>query len=73
MTTTSPLGDPFPEKQVNLGWQCPKCGRCYSPNIVLCTYCGPGYSVVTWPTGDSTNPDLGNVYVGPRNLPGMGS
>lgn len=23
------------------GWQCPNCGRCYSPSTQMCNYCGP--------------------------------
>ena len=22
------------------GWVCPKCGRVYSPNMMMCIYCG---------------------------------
>jgi hypothetical protein len=29
------------------GWQCPKCGRCYSNYLVMCPYCQP--------TGDATD------------------
>ena len=25
----------------NTGWICPKCGRVYSPLMVMCSYCGP--------------------------------
>lgn len=24
------------------GWQCPLCGRVYSPNTMMCLYCGNG-------------------------------
>ena len=24
-----------------LGWECPKCGRCYSPSMTMCCYCNP--------------------------------
>lgn len=23
----------------NMGWECPKCGRCYSPKVEACTNC----------------------------------
>ena len=30
------------------GWQCPGCGRCYSPCICECSRCGqPGVTVTT--------------------------
>ena len=29
---------PYPRHQ--LGWECPGCGRCYSPSIAVCFYCG---------------------------------
>lgn len=25
----------------NFGWECPKCGRCYAPHIIQCSWCGP--------------------------------
>ena len=25
---------------INKGWQCPICGRVYSPTIPMCFYCG---------------------------------
>lgn len=28
------------------GWECPKCGRVYSPSTIMCLYCGgPGLTV----------------------------
>lgn len=24
-----------------MGWKCPGCSRCYSPNTSICGYCGP--------------------------------
>ena len=26
------------------GWECPKCGRVYSPYTHMCPYCGPKHS-----------------------------
>jgi|3_EtaG_2_1085321.scaffolds.fasta_scaffold08955_12 hypothetical protein len=31
-----PLTWEWPQK----GWECPKCGRCYSPTTIMCFYCG---------------------------------
>ena len=27
---------------MNLGWECPKCGGCYSPSVCTCSVCVPG-------------------------------
>ena len=27
------------------GWECPKCGRCYSPWTPHCAYCMPFYDI----------------------------
>ena len=29
------------------GWQCPSCGRCYSPFIPMCNFCGPKVEMTT--------------------------
>lgn len=29
------------------GWECPKCGRVYSPSMVMCSYCVPKATVTT--------------------------
>ena len=30
----------FPDVQSGtIGWECPKCGRCYSPIVPLCHHC----------------------------------
>ena len=31
---------PQDNTSVNKGWQCPICGRVYSPTIPMCFYCG---------------------------------
>ena len=28
----------------NKGWECPKCGRCYSPTTDMCLHCKPNNS-----------------------------
>lgn len=30
----------------NSGWQCPGCGRCYSPIVLTCSVCGPCFTTV---------------------------
>lgn len=30
------------EKLINQGWECPKCGRVYSPTTPMCFHCVPG-------------------------------
>lgn len=32
------------------GWQCPVCGRVYSPTFPWCTFCGNGEQTVTTTT-----------------------
>ena len=34
-----------------IGWICPKCGRCYSPITVMCWYCGMPVGPVLLPPG----------------------
>ena len=29
---------------MNVGWQCPKCGTCWSPDIKSCSHCIPEYT-----------------------------
>lgn len=53
---------------MTMGWQCPGCGRCFSPGVAECTYCGPvreglttdGTGVVPWvvPTTFDPSPCL---------------
>lgn len=44
------LNDP---KFIRQGWECPKCGRVYSPDTSMCMYCGQKdqntYSTTTTP------------------------
>ena len=39
----------------NLGWQCPRCSRCYNPTVQSCSYCEPPKTYITtteYPFGD---------------------
>lgn len=35
---------------VSQGWQCPICGRVYSPMIPMCYYCGGEQKTITYTT-----------------------
>jgi hypothetical protein len=39
--TTYPTGITYtiPFTWGHTGWECPKCGRCYSPTTSMCSYC----------------------------------
>lgn len=39
------------------GWQCPLCGRVYSPTTEMCLYCGNGKEVIST-TATFTTPTL---------------
>lgn len=43
--TTNTIGVAAPGR--NLGWECPKCGRCYSPYTAMCGTCGQQF--YGWP------------------------
>lgn len=54
------------------GWECPKCGRCYSPFTAACGVCGPvtitgGSTVWPLPTGEIPCPACGQN----RNMPAL--
>lgn len=39
---------PFPDNTfIQKGWECPKCGRVYSPTTPICLYCGKDKEVIT--------------------------
>ena len=40
------VGD-FPNTFAQQGWQCPICGRVYSPITAMCFYCGNQKTVLT--------------------------
>lgn len=42
------------------GWECPKCGRIYSPSMVMCSYCVPAKPLTFTGTGAATNPPYGS-------------
>ena len=55
MTMSIEIGD-FPRIGVSHGWQCPVCGRVYSPFTQMCFYCQyNGQQPVI--TNDKTVPD----------------
>lgn len=39
------------EKLINQGWECPKCGRVYSPTTPMCFYCVPVKGMTISTTG----------------------
>lgn len=51
MTDATPPGWPQ-----NLGWQCPCCGRVFSPEILMCPRCGQDDVFYTQTTDDA--PDV---------------
>ena len=32
---------------IKQGWECPKCGRIYSPSTSMCKYCGGDENIAT--------------------------
>jgi uncharacterized protein with LGFP repeats len=40
----------------NMGWSCPKCGRCYNPTVQMCAACAPPTLTVTTTTGPTYVP-----------------
>ena len=52
------IGD-FPNAFAQQGWQCPICGRVYSPATAMCFYCG-NYKIIT--TTDVKIGDGNTIY-----------
>lgn len=50
----------YPPRDMNTGWECPRCHRVYSPTTKTCDHCNP---VVR------TNMESSNTYIGVGNLP----
>ena len=44
------------------GWICPKCGRVYSPDTIMCNYCGGNTNIMPLTVGDKTFPDDWLIY-----------
>lgn len=38
-----------------LGWECPKCNRVYSPSMIMCSYCGQNQVTITTTSSDGTD------------------
>lgn len=55
--TNLSFGDTF--NFCDRGWECPKCGRVYSPTTSMCYYCGNGTKTTT---PNTTPPSTGNPY-----------
>jgi len=41
------------------GWECPKCGRCYSPFVMECSRCNNGPPKQTKEVASAVRPDEG--------------
>lgn len=66
---------------MNKGWECPKCGRCYAPHIVMCFNCNGGNSgipatpkypwqpIVTWKDGSGSVTTTNPYYTYTINAP----
>lgn len=54
-----------------IGWECPKCGRCYSPYTAQCVVCGQYTSsagmLTVLPQGELSCPACGQN----RNMPSL--
>ena len=44
--------------QTNMGWECPKCGRCYSPHKTECSHCPE----IVQQSNDLSNTSSDTVY-----------
>ena len=43
------------------GWECPRCGRCFSPSVKICLFC-PARVVARDPEPDLLPPDQFDCY-----------
>jgi len=55
-----PYGQPYYYQPVQvfqnqLGWECPKCNRVYSPSMIMCSYCGQDQVTITTTSSDGTD------------------
>lgn len=54
----------YEDKFIQQGWQCPICGRVYSPSTAMCYYCGDSHSYVN----TTSTSDMNVVYPDKRTL-----
>ena len=61
-TITTPVAPPNFTGWNRQGWICPKCGRVYSPDTIMCNYCGGNANITPITVGDKTFPDDWLIY-----------
>lgn len=59
--STVPKEWEFPLSTAQQGWQCPVCGRVYSPITPMCYYCGGEQKTITYTTNTENEENTGNV------------
>lgn len=56
------------------GWECPKCGRVYSPSTCMCFYCGPNATpaTTTFTTNVAWNLITTDIHKSEKSCPSCG-